>query len=136
MFFHQIQPRDIMAPITRVVPNGQTGLTLQFPLPYLSLDFFKEIPSDTVELIKICLCDLQQFSPFSNKPLFSRICSLLKTLWEKEELLISSNFSFSNNVFFYLFGEFSALFIKIKILPANSLNLEPCKICRLAKNRV
>ena len=29
--------------------------------------------------------------------------SLLKTLWEKEKLLITSNFSFSHSVF-YLFG--------------------------------
>ena len=29
--------------------------------------------------------------------------SLLKTLWEKEKLLVTSNFSFSHSVF-YLFG--------------------------------
>ena len=34
--------------------------------------------------------------PFPNKPRFSRVCSrsLLKTLWEKEKLLVTSNFSF------------------------------------------
>ena len=37
------------------------------------------------------------FNPFPNKPLFLRVCStsLLKTLWEKEKLLVTSNFSFS-----------------------------------------
>ena len=41
------------------------------------------------------------FNPFSNKPWFLRVCStsLLKTLWEKEKLLVKSNFSFSLCVF-------------------------------------
>ena len=36
-----------------------------------------------------------------NKPWFLRVCStsLLKTLWEKEKLLITSNLSFSHHVF-------------------------------------
>ena len=43
------------------------------------------------------------FNPFSNKLWFSCInLSLLKTLWEKEKLLIMSNFSFFHSVF-YLF---------------------------------
>ena len=43
---------------------------------------------------------------FPNKPWFLRVCStsLLKTLWEKEKLLVMSNFSFSNSVF-YLFRD-------------------------------
>ena len=38
---------------------------------------------------------------FPNKPWFSRVCSTghLKTLWEKEKLLVKSNFSFSYSVF-------------------------------------
>ena len=38
---------------------------------------------------------------FLNKPWFFRVCStsLLKTLWEKEKLLVTSTFSFSNNAF-------------------------------------
>ena len=41
-------------------------------------------------------------NPFPNKPLFLRVCStsLLKTLWEKEKLLIMSNFSFLHDVFY------------------------------------
>ena len=56
-------------------------------------------------------------NPFPNKPLFLRVCStsLLKTLWEKEKLLVLRNFSFSDSVF-YLFGEFSAIFIKFEIV--------------------
>ena len=56
-------------------------------------------------------------NPFPNKPWILRVCSasLLKTLWEKEKLLVTSNFSFSHSVF-YLFGELSAIFIKFEIV--------------------
>ena len=41
------------------------------------------------------------FNSFPNKPWFLRVCStrLLKTLWEKEKLLVTSNFSFSPQCF-------------------------------------
>ena len=38
-----------------------------------------------------------------------------KTLWEKEKLLVTSNFSFSHSVF-YPFGELSTIFIKFEIV--------------------
>ena len=65
---------------------------------------------------------LHDFNPFPNKPLFLRICSkrLLKTLWEKEKLLVTSNFSFSHSIF-YSFGKLSAIFIKLKILVCKTL---------------
>ena len=55
------------------------------------------------------------FNPFPNKPWFLRVCStsLLKTLWEKEKLLVTSNFSFSHSVY-YQFGELSAIFINFE----------------------
>ena len=45
------------------------------------------------------------FNHFPNKLWFLRLCSssLLKTLWKKEKLLVTSNFSFSHSVF-YPFG--------------------------------
>ena len=43
------------------------------------------------------------------------ITSLLKTLWEKEKLLVMSNFSFSYSVL-YQFEELSAIFIKFEIV--------------------
>ena len=54
---------------------------------------------------------------FSNKPWFLSICSksLLETLWEKEKLLVTSNFSFSNSVF-YSFEELSDIFIHFWIV--------------------
>ena len=60
---------------------------------------------------------LGRVNPFPNKPWFLHVCStsLLKTLWEKEKLLVTSNFSFSRSVF-YPFEELSAIFIKFKIV--------------------
>ena len=51
-------------------------------------------------------------NPFRNKLWFLRVwsASLLKTLWEKEKLLVTSNFSFSHSVF-YMFVKHSAIFI-------------------------
>ena len=54
---------------------------------------------------------------FPNKPWFLRVCStnILKTLWEKEKLLVKSNFSFSHSVF-YPSGELFAIFIEFEIV--------------------
>ena len=56
-------------------------------------------------------------NPFPNKPLFLRVCctSLLKTLCEKEKLLVTSNFSFFHSVF-YPFGELCTIFIEFEIV--------------------
>ena len=56
-------------------------------------------------------------NPFPNKPWFLRVCSTspLKTLWEKEKLLVTSNFSFSHSVF-YPFEKLSSIFIKFEII--------------------
>ena len=56
-------------------------------------------------------------NPFPNKPWILRVCStsLLKTLWEKEKLPVTSNFSFSHSVS-YPSGEHSATFIKFQIV--------------------
>ena len=47
-------------------------------------------------------------NPFPNKPRFLRACStsVLKTLWEKEKLLVMSNFSFSHCVFLSVWRTF------------------------------
>ena len=51
-------------------------------------------------------------NPFPNKPWFLRACSrgLLKTVWEKEKLLVTRAISPFPRCF--LFGEPSAIFIK------------------------
>ena len=57
------------------------------------------------------------FNTFQNMLRFLRVCStsLLKTMWEKEKSLVTSNFSFSHSVF-YPFGELSTIFIKFEIV--------------------
>ena len=63
------------------------------------------------------MATLPVFNPFPNKPWFLRVYGkhLLKTLWEKEKLLVTSNFSFFHSVF-YSFGKLFAIFIKLKIV--------------------
>ena len=56
-------------------------------------------------------------NPFPKKPCFLKVCnkSILKTLWEKEKLLVTSNFSFSHSVF-YPFGELFVIVIQFEIV--------------------
>ena len=53
----------------------------------------------------------------------------LKTQWEKNKLLVMSNFFFSHSVF-YPFTELSTISIKLKIVVCK---LFQSKICRLGK---
>ena len=55
------------------------------------------------------------FNPSPNKLWFLRVWSLLKTLWEKEKLLVTSNFSFSHSVF-YWFEKLPTIFINFEIV--------------------
>ena len=57
------------------------------------------------------------FNPFPHSDTFWHPweTSLLKTLWKKEKLLVTSNFSFSHSVN-YPFGILSAIFIKFEIV--------------------
>ena len=58
-----------------------------------------------------------EFNSFPNKLCFLQVWSTnhLKTLWEKEKLLVTSNFSFSHIVF-YPFWQISAISIEFKIV--------------------
>ena len=60
---------------------------------------------------------VDQFNPFPNKPWFLRLCSRsrLKTLWEKEKLLVTSNFYYSHSVF-CPFRKVSAMLIKFEVV--------------------
>ena len=67
-----------------------------------------------LELLAIAfMWNRRNVNPFPNKPWCLHVysTSLLKTLWEKEKLLVASNFSYSHSVF-YPFGELPAIFIK------------------------
>ena len=83
-------------------------------------------------------------NPFPNKPWFLHVCitSLLKTLWEKKKLLITSNFllitsnfSFSPSVF-YPFTEHSAIFIKFISVQNFHQSLQTVSISKSLKSVV
>ena len=69
--------------------------------------------------------------PYSQtSPSFLCVCctNLLKTLWKKEELVVTSNFSFSFSCsVFYPSGEFLQFSSNLKMSPANSCSLENSK---------
>ena len=74
----------------------------------------------------ICLVIL---NPFSNKP-FLYVCttSLLKMLWEKKKLLITSNFSFFHSVFYPLENRPPSLsnFILLSAISAHQRGSRSC----------
>ena len=74
------------------------------------------------------------FNSFPNKPwiLLVSHTSLLKTLWKKEKLLITSNFSFST-LFSTCLEKFLPSSSNLKLSSENSFNLEESKICCLRK---
>ena len=59
--------------------------------------------------------------------------SLLKTLWEKEKLLVTSNFSFSPQCFLAVWKTFTPFLLNWKLSSGNSLGLGESKVCRLGK---
>ena len=81
-----------------------------------SIDSGQPVQSEHVQNFLI-LADFLFINPYPNNPWFLCVCSRcrLKTPWEKEKLLIMSNFSFFHSVF-YLLEELSAVFIKLEIV--------------------
>ena len=78
--------------------------------------------------VMVWILSTQSVNTFPNKPWILCVCSLslLKTLWEKEKLLVTSNFSFSQ-----CFLPFQTTHsFNLKLL---SFCLEETKICRLGK---
>ena len=81
------------------------------PLQKLSTDF------DSIENSGCHGNEMEFFKPFPHNDTFWRPweTSLLKTLWEKEKLLVMSNSSSTHSVF-YLFGLLSSIFVKFQIV--------------------
>ena len=77
------------------------------------------------------------FNPFPNKPWFLRVCStnLLKTQWEEEKLLVTSNFSFSHSVF-CPFGTLSTIFIKYEIVVCKLFQFGQSEIMSFGKGLI
>ena len=83
--------------------------------------------------LKLCSnsCPTQVILASSNDPWFLHVCSTnsLKTLWEKEKLIVTSNFSFSQ--YFLPSQRPIHHFHQIQNSSANSFSLEESKICHL-----
>ena len=84
-------------------------------LPFSSNLKLSSANSFSLEVRKFAVWE--RVNSFPNKPWFLRVCrtSPLKTMWKKEKLLVTSNFSFSHSVF-YPFGKLSVLFTKFEIV--------------------
>ena len=67
----------------------------------LVTSIFLLLPQCFLPLQKQIQFSVPPINPFPNEPRFLCVCSrsLLKTLWEKENLLVTSNFSFSQQCF-------------------------------------
>ena len=71
-----------------------------------------------LRIIAFCLQGQKIKKKIPNKPWFLLVfCSrsLLKTLWEKEKLLVTSNFSFFHSVF-HPYGKPLAILVKFEIV--------------------
>ena len=79
--------------------NEKSKVKKQLLLPWLL-----SASNFTFNLCWFNLFHMLCISPFLNKSWFLRVCrkSLLKTEWEKDKLLVTSNFSFSHSVFYLL----------------------------------
>ena len=74
--------------------------------------------------------------PFPNKPLFLNVCStsLMKTLREKEKLLVTCSSSFTHNIF-YWFEDFSSVSIKFENCLKQTLSVWKSQFCCLGKGQ-
>ena len=89
------------------------------------------IQTDFTAIEKQVLATYTNLSLSQTSPgFYASTVQVLKTLWEKEKLLITSNFSFSHNVFYPYFLLFSS---NLKFSSAISFSLEESTICRLEK---
>ena len=93
------------------VLRGYTGISL-----FVRLSIHVSVClSICVQNISSCQSTGRGINPFTDKPWILGVCStsLLKTLWKKEKLLVTSNFSFFLGLF-YRFQELPSIFIKFE----------------------
>ena len=98
---------------------------LQFQFAYIAFSVFR--------LLKF-VTHSNKMTPFDKHPPPPpppQETSLLKTLWEKEKLLVTSNFSFFPTVFSTHLDNFLPFLSDLKLLSANSFSWEESKICHL-----
>ena len=103
----------------------------------LNLSFANPLNLENSKMFVLVNTVVLQVNPCPNKPWFLHVCStsLLKTLLEKEKLLIMSNFSFSQ-CFLPVLENYLQFSSNLKLLSANSLNFEESQICYLKKGYI
>ena len=114
MTHFEIEKWSAWVPTTLV--HWSPGLFPQFvSLTLYRMNLFPQFVSLTLYRMK------KTFNPLPNKKLFLHVysTSLLKTLWEKGKLLVTSNFSFSHSVFY----PFNPLFHKYSFWHINNRRL-------------
>ena len=115
---------------------GETRHTPKFVEFSLETSVNKFTPTSTVSesskiidmflhYFSLCTVDTMYCKPLPNKPWFlsANSTSPLKTLWKKEKLLVTSNFSFFHSVF-YPFQKLSSIFNKLEIVVCKLLRFE------------
>ena len=82
-----------------------------------------------------CPLSKGEINPFQNKlgVLHASCKSPLKTLWEKEKLLVQRTFSPFPTVFCITFEIFLPFSSNLELLSGNTFSLEESKICHLEK---
>ena len=112
-----------------MVSCGLYGVNMLLDEKNLKLFMFKLFSENEIGMVQIVG---YTFNPFLHNDTFwcPWETSLLKTLWEKEKLLVTSNFSFSDSVFYPL-DNFLPFSSNLKLSSANSFSLEESKICHL-----
>ena len=85
---------------------------------------FQSVGCSIITLLQMSEGSLVFFNTFTSKPWFLCVCStsLLKTLGEKKKLLVTSNFSFSQSVFYPL-RKLSSIFIEFKNCHLHTLSV-------------
>ena len=76
--------------------------------------------------------DSELFNPFTNKPWFLRVCTLLKTL-EKGEIARDEQFLHFPQSFLSVWENYLPFSSNLKLSSANFFSLEESKVCRLGK---
>ena len=106
-----------------VSPLSCSSRLVRHILPFVY--FFKISFIGSLDECHISVFNALMLNSLANKPWFLRVCSTnhLKTLGEKEKLLVTSIFSFSHSVF-YPFEELSAIFIKFEIVVCKLFQFE------------
>ena len=131
IFFHHLQPRDSMAPITRGLPNaGHRCVYCVLPIHVGVSGAVTGLRLNKANTFHRCI------NPFPNKPWFLYVCStsLFENTVGKGEIARHEQFLLFLQCFLPFWRMFCHFLSNLKLSSANSSSLEKSKICRLGKS--